>query len=259
MTRTWPIFKRELKAYFTSPIAYVVTTLFLGITGLFFSIFLSQFVRMSMQFPMYQSRYPNIPPPNINQMLFAGLLGNISVVLLFLIPFVTMRLFAEEKRSGTAELLFSYPVKDSEVVLGKFLASGCLFLMMLALTLIMPLLVEVYGKLSWSVLLSGYLGLFLAGMTYIALGLFYSSLTENQIVAAALSLVTLLALWVIKFFQGTVGETLGSFLSYISLISHQDNFIKGIIDTGDVLYYLCFIFLGLFLTLRSLESRRWRA
>jgi len=259
MTKTLPIFKRELKSYFTSPVAYVVIALFLVITGIMFSMFMSQFVRVSLQYPMYKSRMPNLPPLDINQSLFAGYLGNISVICLFLLPFLTMRLFAEEKRSGTAEILFTYPVKDYEVMLGKFLATGLIFVVMLAMTLLVPFLTELYGTLSWSVLLSGYLGLLLAGLAYNAIGMFFSSLTENQIIAAALTLVTLLTLWVIRFLEGVAGETFGKLMGYLSILGHQENFIKGIVDTGDVIYYLAFIFVGLFLTLRSLESRRWRA
>ncbi len=260
MTKTLPVFKRELKAYFNSPIVYVIMTLFLIIAGIFFGIILANYVNWSEQYLMARGRYPDAPAPDINQHLFGGLLVNLSVVLLFLLPFITMRLFSDEKKSGTAELLFSYPVKDSEVLLGKFLASGFVYALMLAMTLIMPFIIAMHGgALSWQTLGAGYLGLLLAGLAYLSLGLFYSSLTENQIIAASLSLVTLLALWVIKFLGAAAGDQIGALINYISIITHQDNFMKGIIDTGDVAYYLGFIFLGLFLTLRSLESRRWRA
>lgn len=258
MTRTWPIFKREMKAYFNSPIVYVITALFLVVAGITFFLYLQGFVQFSMQYMRFSMQNPDMQAPDINQILFRGTLGNISVVLLFLLPFMSMRLFAEEKKSGTSELLFSYPVKDIEVVLGKFLAAAFVYTLMLALTLVMPLMIEFYGQLSWPVLLANYLGLLCAGLTYLALGIFFSSITENQIIAAALSLITFLSLWMVNFFESFVSGPMGSFLSYISILSHQENFMKGIIDTGDLLYYLGLIFIGLFLTLRALESRRWR-
>jgi gliding motility-associated transport system permease protein len=173
-------------------------------------------------------------------------------------PLITMRLFAEERRSGTIELLLTYPVRDGAVLVGKFLAALALYALMLALTLLYPLLVFAFTRLEWGPVLTGYVGLLLLGAAFIAAGIFASSLTENQIVAAMTTFGVLLLFWVIGWTADTVGGTGGRILSHLSLIEHFDNFGKGVLDTRDIVYYLSFIALALFLSLRSLEARRWK-
>jgi ABC-2 type transport system permease protein len=256
MRNIWTIFKRECKAYFYSPIAYAILTIFLVVTGYFF--YSNVLFYSLMSFQMMQSPYL-AEQLNMTDGIIRPLFSNVSVILLLLTPVLTMRLFAEEKKSGTIELLLTYPVTDSAVVLGKFLACLFVFLVMLALTVPCPLLLSWYGTPELGPLFSGYLGLLLLGAAFIALGLFISALTENQIIAAAAGFGILLLFWVIGWSAQFTGETVGNVLRQISLLEHfVDSFAKGVIDTTDVAYYLVFTIFCIFLTLRSLESWKWR-
>jgi ABC-2 type transport system permease protein len=195
---------------------------------------------------------------SVTEGVLRPLFQNVSVIMLFFLPFLTMRLFAEEKKSGTMELLLTYPIRDGEVLLGKYLAALVFFLVMLSLTFTYPVLVSWTTRMEWGPLLTGYLGLVLQGAAFIAVGLLVSSLTENQIIAAAVSFGTLLIFWVISWASESAGGTLGRVLSHLSITEHFDSFAKGVIDTKDVIYYLNMTVLSLFFTLRSLDSKRWR-
>jgi ABC-2 type transport system permease protein len=173
-------------------------------------------------------------------------------------PAATMRLFSEEKKSGTIELLFTYPIRDWELLLGKFLAALALYAAMLGISLLQLLMLRLFAPLEWGPILSGYLGLLLLGMAFLGLGILASSLTENQIVAAVGAFGVLLLLWVIGWSTEVAGPTLGPILSHLSIINHYDSFAKGVIESKDVIFYLNFTILCLFLTLRSMESKRWR-
>lgn len=186
------------------------------------------------------------------------LFSNIRVIMLLVMPVLTMRLFAEEKKTGTMELLLTYPVRDGEVLLGKYAAVVTLFLAMLSLTAVYPVMLTYFAQLESGPLLTGYLGLVLMGATFLAIGVLASSLTENQIVAAVITFGILLVFWVIGWSADFAGPSLGKLLSHLSILEHFDGFGKGVIDTKDVIYYLNFTILCLFLTLRSLESKRWR-
>jgi len=253
--RVWPIFKKEMRLYFTSPVAYVVLTIFLVIAGWFFYNIFAFFTLASMQSAMNPAMAREL---NVTDSVMRPLVSNISVILLLLMPLVTMRLFAEERRSGTIELLLTYPVRDGAVLVGKYLAALALYALMLALTLLYPGIVVYFARLEWGPLVTGYAGLLLMGGTFIAVGIFASSLTENQIVASITTFGILLILWVIGWSADYVGGVWGKVLQHLSLIEHNDNFAKGVLDTKDVIYYLNFIALALFLTLRSLEARRWK-
>jgi len=235
MRNTLTIAQRELYAYFVSPIAYVVTAAFLVIGGYLFSLILYFSRQATMRF----------------------IFGNLGFILLLIAPMITMRLLAEEHRSGTIELLLTSPVRDWEVVLGKFLACFILFLAIVALTLVYPLVLFIFGNPDRGPILTGYLSLLLTGGAYLSVGLFTSSLSRNQIVAAVLGIVLLLVLWLADAAGSFVGGTLNSILSYLSLSTHSNDMMRGVIDTKDVIYYLSFIAAFLFLTVRSLESRRW--
>ncbi|MBI5182275.1 MAG: ABC transporter permease subunit [Nitrospirae bacterium] len=258
MRNFYLIFKKELNSYFYSPIAYVVITIFLIITGYFFYTFFATFsaVSFNAQIDPAMARQYNLL--NITESVVRPLFGNISIWMLFLMPLLTMRLFAEEKRSGTIELLLTYPVRDIEVVLGKFAACLGIFAIMLLFTFIYPVMIKIYGRPELGPIITGYIGLFLMGAAFISFGIFASSLTENQVVAAVLSFGVLLLFWIIGYSIGFVSPPLVSVLSYIALTQHLEGFAKGVIDSGDVIYYLNFIMLCLFLTLRALESKRWR-
>ena len=253
--RAWPIFKKELRLYFTSPVAYVVFTIFLLISGYFFYSIFAFFTIMSMQSAMNPALARDL---NVTEGILRPLFSNLSVVMLLVMPILTMRLFAEEKKTGTIELLLTYPVRDGEVLLGKYAAAVALYLLLLLFTAIYPGLVAYFARLEWGPLLSGYLGLVLMGGTFLAVGVLVSSLTENQIVAAIVTFGVLLIFWVIGWSADFAGPWWGRLLSHLSILEHFDNFAKGVIDTRDVIYYLNFTLLALFLTLRSLESKRWR-
>jgi len=253
--RWLPVFKKELRLYFGSPVAYVVCTFFLLISGYFFSQIVYFYNMSSMQSAMNPTFGQSLnPTENIMRPLFS----NMSVVMLFFIPMLTMRLFAEEKKSGTIELLLSYPVRDGEVLLGKYLAAGVLYLLILALTLLYPGMVAHFARVEWGAILTGYLGLLLLGSTFLAIGVFISSLTENQIVAGFSTFGVLLALWIIGWGADFAGGTMRTVLQYLSILEHMDSFGKGVIDTKDLVYYLSAIAIALFLTLRSLEAKRWK-
>jgi ABC-2 type transport system permease protein len=171
---------------------------------------------------------------------------------------LTTRLFAEEKKSGTIELLLTYPVRDGEVLAGKFLAAEALYAVLLALTLLYPAIVASFTRVEWGPILTGYLGLVLTGGTFLAVGLLISSLTENQIVAGFGTFGVLLALWIIGWGAEFAGGSLRAVLQYLSITEHMDAFSRGLVDTKDLVYYLTAIAFALFLTLRSLDSKRWR-
>ena len=254
MSNVLSIFKRELRVYFTSPIAYAVMFIFLVVSGYFFYSSLSYYAVISFQ----AARNPYMQGLNIVDMVLTPMFGNISVIMLLMLPLLTMRLFAEEKKSGTYELLFSYPIRDIEVVLGKYLAALFVVVLMLVLTGLYHLILWGLGVPEPGVTLSGFIGLFLQAAAFIALGVMVSSMTENQIVSGVATFGALLMFWVAGWSAGNTREGLAGLLNYLSLVNHLVNFTKGVVDTADVSYYLCFIFVFLFLTLRSLESKRWR-
>lgn len=253
--RIWPIFKKEMRLYFTSPIAWVVLFTFVIIAGYFFHSIFAFFTLASMQAAMNPAMAREL---TVTDSVLRPLFSNISVILLLLIPLLTMRLFAEERRSGTIELLLTYPVRDGAVLVGKYLAALALYALMLTLTLLYPAIVGYFARLEWGPLATGYLGLFLMGATFLAVGIFASSLTENQIVASLVTFATLLIFWVIGWSADYAGGTAGRVLSHLSILEHFDSFGKGVIDTKDVIYYVDFTIVALFLALRSLEARRWK-
>jgi len=254
--RIWPIFKKEMRLYFTSPIAYVVLFIFLLVMGWFFSQIFYYFTLASMQSMMNPAMAREL---NVTDSVMRPLFGNIAVILvLSLMPFITMRLFAEERQAGTLELLLTYPVRDGAVLIGKYLAALALYAILLLLTLLYPAILWWFARVEWGTVLTGYLGLLLMGGAFLAVGLFASSLTSNQIVAAVLTFGILLLLWVIGWGADTVGGAWGKVLQHLSILEHNDNFAKGVLDTKDLVYYANFIVLALFLALRSLEARRWK-
>jgi ABC-2 type transport system permease protein len=253
--RWLPVFRKEMRLYFGSPVAYVVFTFFLLISGWFFSQIFLFYSDISMRSFMQPQFGQNL---NITENVMRPLFTNMSVVLLFFIPMLTMRLFAEEKRAGTMELLLTYPVRDGEVLAGKFLGATGLYAVLLALTFLYPGLVAYFTRVEWGPVLTGYLGLVLVGATFLAVGLLISSLTENQIVAGFGTFGVLLAFWVIGWGADFAGGNMRTVLQYLSITEHMDGFSRGLIDTKDLVYYASAIVLALFLTLRSLESKRWR-
>jgi ABC-2 type transport system permease protein len=247
------IAQRELNAYFSSPIGYVLVGFFALLFGYFFYVPLAMFEQQSMQMGMNPSQ-----PMNINQMLVGPALMNTTVIMLLVFPLITMRTYSEEKRSGTIELLLTSPLTDLEIIIGKFLGAMLLYASMLAITLIHMGILFIYGNPEWKPIATGYLGLLLMGGCFLSLGLFISSLTKNQIVAAMATFAVFLMLWIINWMSTFVGPTTQAVLAHLSITEHFDDFARGIIDTKHVIYYLSFMAFGLFLTMKSVDSERWR-
>ncbi|HPG41005.1 MAG TPA: ABC transporter permease subunit [bacterium] len=253
------IVEREIKSYFSSPIAYIVIGLFLLLSGIFFYLIISNFMQMCMRADM-QAQYYQMAPPKMNVNLYAirPILGNISTFVLFFLPLVTMRLFADEKRTGTIELLSTSPVTNLQCILGKFTAGGLLFIIMLLSTSVFMILLFIYGKPEFGPVAVGYLGLLLLGLSYISFGVFFSTLTDNQIISALATFAFILFFWAIGWFSSILSPEIGKILNNFSLIDHFDDFAKGVFDTRHVVFYCSFIFMGLFLSFVSIESSRWR-
>ncbi|HEV3063331.1 MAG TPA: ABC transporter permease subunit [Vicinamibacterales bacterium] len=247
--------QKELKSYFSSPIAYIVLGFWALLYGYFFVAILQFFVRQSMQMSQF-SQGPQAM--NINQQLIRPLVQNVTILVLFLMPMVTMRTYSEEKRSGTIELLLTSPVTDWQIILGKFLGAMLLYAAMLGVTLIHLALLFVYGRPEWKPIATAYLGLLLLGGCFISVGLFISSLTKNQIVAGMVTFAVFLLLWIITWIGSFSGPTVDQLTQYLSIIDHLDDFGKGVLDTTHLIYYLSFITFGLFLTAKSVDSERWR-
>jgi ABC-2 type transport system permease protein len=196
---------------------------------------------------------------SVNEYVIRPLLSNVSVIGLFFIPMITMRLFAEEKRSGTIELLATSPIRDTEVIIGKWLAALILYMVMLAFSAVNFAFLFKYGNPDWRPLAIGYLGLLLQAGGLLAVGTFISTLTKNQIIAGAATFGVCLMLWVMEWVAGYETAAWARVLAYLSVITHFESFAKDVLDSKDALYYVSLIFLGLFLTSRSMESLRWRS
>jgi ABC-2 type transport system permease protein len=254
MTNILAIARKELNSYFASPIAYVVVGLFAIIFGFFYVSILNWFVQQSMQ--MGQMGMGG--PVNVNQQMIRLLFQNTAVMILFMVPMITMRCYAEEKKTGTMELLLTSPVTDFEILMGKFLGALALYGCMLAVTLIHMAILFRYGNPDWRPIAAGYLGLLLLGGSFISVGLLMSSLTRNQIIAGMVTFGLVLLLWIVDWVGSSAGPTVERIASYLSITGHFDDFAKGVIDTKHVIYYLSFITFGLFLTAKSVDSERWR-
>lgn len=251
----WIICRKELGSYFVSPIAYILLAMFAVIFGFFFWNIVGYIVIAGME----QQMRGEPMPMNINEEVIRPLVSNINVIGLFLIPMITMRLFAEEKRSGTIELLTTSPVRDSELIIGKWLAAVMLYGGMLVLSAASFAWLFKYGNPDWKPLLVAYLGLLLEAGALLAIGTFISSLTRNQIVAGAVTFGICLLLWVFEWVSGYDSSLWAQVMAYASVLTHFDPFAKGVLSFKDTLFYVTVIFLGLFLTGRSLESLRWRS
>lgn len=230
------VFRRELGAYFLSPVAWVVLAVYLVLAGYFFSVYMVLAREADMR----------------------GVLSNMALLFLFMAPALTSRLWAEEARAGTDELLLTSPAGTARVVLGKYFAVLAVFGLFLLFTGLFPVLMARYGPLDWRATLTGYLGLLLLGAAALAAGLFASSLSDSQVVSAVLAFGLLLGFWV----AGWIGEELpgaaGRTLAYVALVPHYEDFARGVVASQDVVYFLSLASGFLFLAVRRLESARWR-
>ena len=253
MSNVLAIAQKELKSYFSSPIAYILVGFFALVFGYFYFVSLMFFMQASLQMGMQGAGQVNV-----NAMAIRPLLQNVSVVALFVLPLITMRTYAEEKRSGTIELLLTSPVTDTQIVLGKFFGTLALYALMLAVTLIHMGILFIYGNPEWKPIASGYLGLLLMGASFLSIGLLISSLTKNQIVAGMATFAVLLLLWTLSWMADSAGPTMRTVLTALSITDHFDDFSRGVIAVSHLVYYLSFITFGLFLTVKSVDTERWR-
>jgi ABC-2 type transport system permease protein len=243
---------KELKSYFASPIAYIVIGFFSLLYGWFFYTLLAYFQRQSMQAGLGGGA------ANVNEQMIRPVFLNASVILLFVLPMITMRTYSEEKRSGTIELLLTSPLTDIQIIMGKFVGAMALYAAMLAVTFIHMAVLFVFGKPEWLPIVTGYLGMLLMGGCFISVGLLISSMTKNQIVAGMITFALFLMFLVINWISSFTGPTTQNVLNYLSITEHLNDFTKGVIDTKHVVYYVSFIAFSLFLTVRAVDSERWR-
>lgn len=256
MHRMWAIYRRELAYFFNSPVAYAVITVFLLLAGYYFYNLLGYFNLASIQ-AMQAAAMPR--GLSLTGSVVQPLFGNLSMILLLILPLLTMRVLSEERRSGTAELLFTFPISDWDAILGKYLATGTVFAVMLAMTSVYPFVLERFADPEPGPILTGYLGLFMLGMAFVAMGMFFSSLGDNQLVVGVMTfgcgLLFLLIGWITPFVSPVTAAVIGQ----LSILGHFANFAMGVVDTNDVVYYMNFTVFFLFLCARVLESNRWRS
>jgi ABC-2 type transport system permease protein len=250
----WTVARRDFKTYFTSPIAYIVIAGFMVIMGWMFFFNLSHFNMQNMQYQQFNAG----KAVSITEGIIRPLYGNMNVIFLFLVPFITMRLFAEEKKVHTIELLMTSPITLTEIILGKFLSAFLLVAIMLACTIAYPIVLFATGNPDIGPIVTSIFGTMLLASCYLAIGILFSAMTENQIVAGALTFAAGLFFWLISWASQAAGPVWSEVLTYLSLIGHYNNFGQGLIDSSDVIFYFSFIGLGLFLTHRVLDSFRWR-
>ena len=255
MRSAWIIAKRDLGSFFNSPIFYVVTTVFLIIYSFIFFNILNFFSFQSFQARQLQAMGMNL---NLNEMVVEPSLQNMSVILLMIIPIITMRSFADEKKMKTFRLLLSSPVHLREIILGKFLACMIVVAVMILLSSYSVGFLFLLGEPEPGPVVTGYLGVLLMAGCFVSAGIFASSLTDNQIVAAVLTFGFSLFMWGIGWGAQATGSTAGQVLQYISIVDHLERFLKGLVNTSDLVYYLSFILFNLFLCHRVLDSNRWR-
>ena len=253
--KRFAIYRRELGYFFNSPVAYVVITVFLVLAGYFFYNLLGYFNLASMQ--VMQSPF-QARSLRLTESVVQPLFGNLAVLLLLILPLLTMRLLAEERRAGTAEILFTCPVSDWDVILGKYFAALTVYATMLAMTAVFPALLARYAQPEPGPIVTGYLGLFLLGAAFIAMGLFFSSIGDNQVVAGVATFGCGLLFLLVGWVGPLVSPALAGVLSEISVLEHFASFAEGVVDTHDAIFYAGFVVCFLFLAARVLESNRWR-
>lgn len=263
MRNVLAIIRKELYSFVFSPTVWVVFAVFLLIIGWMFygmTAYFSDAYQQYQQQQQYMRGMGNMTF-NLNQRVVAPMLGNMAVVLLLLLPVITMRLLAEEQSMGTIELLLTRPVTVTQLVAGKYLAALAVMLAMIGCTALFPFMLSLYGTLDMGPVYTGYLGVALLGASFLALGLFASSLTRSQVVAAALGFGGNLLFWIVSWISASMESeaSLGSkVLAHLSIISHFENPAKGVLASVDIVYYLSFIAFFLFLTHRVVDSMRWR-
>lgn len=262
MRNYFAIVRKELYGFFVSPIAYAVLGVFYAVSGYFFFGITTSIIESLQQMGFQSQQFGSAPPPmDAFSLIMRNIFNIISTIFLLVMPLITMGIFAEEKKRGTVELLFTSPLTHLQLILGKFTAAMAFLLVMLVPTILKLCLLYFYSDPlpPLTPVLNGFLGALLLGGSLLSLGIFASSLTESQIVAGILSFGFFIILWVVDWMAGA-GSTLGNeVLRYLSIMNHYEDFTKGVLDTSHVFFYLSLIFMGLFLTSVSLNSPKWRS
>lgn len=259
MRNFYAMYRKEMGHYFVSPVAYVFIGIFLFLSAYFFNFFLTVVSQQAMQMELQGMQFGMPQQVDVPSEVMRAFFGLLSTLILFFTPILTMGIFAEERKRGTMELLMTSPISEVQIVLGKFFASLTLYAIMLLPTATYLAFIFLRSEPAppWRMLLAGYAGIMLLGGALLALGEFISSLTENQLIAAVLTFAAFLFVWVLDLGRNASGGV-GSVLQYLSVIRHYDDFTKGIVDTSSLIYYASFIVFFVFLTVRSIDSMRWR-
>jgi ABC-2 type transport system permease protein len=256
MTPVQAVIAKELRGYFVSPIVYVVGAVFLLIFGFLSYLYIVFAGAQAIQLMQMQGGPASI---NLNDLVFRNLFASMRFVLLIILPILTMRLFAEERKLRTFEFLMTSPISIHEIILGKFVSILLIYLGLLGITGLVPTVLMLFSEFDWNPVLTGYLGMALLGALFLAVGLFASALTENQIVAAFVGFGILLTFWLISGLGALLGDTTaGHIISYVSFMEHYDRLVRGLVDTSDLVYFGSGLLLMLFLTHRVVESTRWK-
>ncbi|MBI3794877.1 MAG: ABC transporter permease subunit [Nitrospinae bacterium] len=251
-----PLYLREVRSFVSTPIAYLVGVIFLLVTGVFFTMILLDYSRYSFEVMRSGGQY-RVEGLTVAESILRPALSTMSFLLLFMLPMFTMKSFSEERKSGTIEILFTYPLRDTEIVLGKFLAAFTVFFMIAGMTLFYQVEIAYFRAIPIKEILTGYFGLALMAGFFISVGIFVSSLTENQVVAGAWTFGLNIVFWMVGWIAGDSQSVPSQISKYLSVFEHFENFANGMVDTRDVVYFVSFTALFLFLTLRVLESRRY--
>lgn len=257
MKNAFAVAKKDFCSYLNSWVGVFVLVLFFVITGLFFFFLVVSYARISME--ASQNLYQNVRGLGLTQFVFSSFFLNMGAVLIFFMPLLSMRAFAEERRHQTLELLFTYPLSDFEIIWGKYTAMACFCAVMIVPTaLYLGLIVWLGGSPDWGPVLVGYLGFWLLANAYLSLGLFVSAISENQVMSALITFGALTVFWIMDWMGGLTDGNLAHFFTAASPLRHYREFTLGILDLSHIVYFCFFYFYFLFLALRAVETRNWK-
>lgn len=257
MRNAFAIARKDLASYFNSWTGVIIFVFFFLMMGTFFILLLLNYSRIS--FDAARNTYEGVKGLGLTRFVFSSFFLNAGALLIFLVPLLSMRSIAEERKMQTLELLYTYPFSDFEIVWGKYLGMVWLFELLLLPTIAYLGVVHwLGGSLDWGPIAIGYLGFWLLGSAYLALGLFVSSLTESQVLSAIVSFACLIVFWILDWVVGVSDGWIAHFFAALSPLTHYREFTLGIIDLSHVVYFFFFHFYFLFLTLRSIETRNWK-
>ena len=256
MTPVNTLIAKEIRCFVVSPVLYVVGAVFLFIAGFLAHLMVVNAGQQALQFLQMQNTYAQL---NLNELVFRPIFQSVAIVLIFLLPMLTMRLFAEERKLRTMELLLTSPIGINEIISAKFMSVLLIYLVLLGFTGLTPVVLSFYSEFQWDPILTGYLGLALQGAFFLSCGVLGSTLTENQIVAAFLSFGIIIVFWLLGGLGSMLGDTtLGNLISYISFVEHYDRLVRGLLEAKDIVYYLSGTILMLFIAHRVVDSHRWQ-